>query len=66
MAKKVKLLIADFFIFFVCTSLFAQGITTASDYFKSVSDKYASIKDYEAQVEIVAVNEELAGKASFM
>ena len=66
MTKNVKLLIADFFIFFICTSLFAQGITTASDYFKTVSDKYASIKDYEAHVEIVAVNEELAGKASFL
>lgn len=65
MSKKVKLLIAVF-CFISGTSLFAQGITTAGDYFKSVSDKYATIKDYEAQIEMVAINEELAGRASFL
>ncbi len=46
-------------------SVFAQGITTASAYFKSVSDYYATLKDYEAELEIKADREEMAGHVSF-
>lgn len=46
-------------------SLFAQGITTASAYFKSVSEYYASIKDFEANFEIKVDKKESAGKLSF-
>ena len=46
-------------------SLFAQGITTASAYFKSVSEYYATIKDFEANFEIKIDKKESAGKLSF-
>ncbi len=44
---------------------FAQGITTASAYFKSVSDYYATLKDYEAEIEIKADKEVMTGVVSF-
>ncbi len=57
-------------LLFVClmlfsASLFAQGITTASAYFKNVSEYYASIKDFEASFEIKINKKESAGKLSF-
>lgn len=47
------------------SEVFAQGITTASAYFKSVSDYYATLKDYEAEIEIKADKEVMAGQVSF-
>ncbi|MCR4735953.1 MAG: outer membrane lipoprotein carrier protein LolA [Treponema sp.] len=58
-----KLLIFSLMLF--SASLFAQGITTASAYFKSVSEYYASIKDFEANFEIKVDKKESAGKLSF-
>ena len=45
--------------------LFSQGITTASAYFKTISEYYATIKDYEVDFEIKVEKQESAGKLSF-
>lgn len=45
--------------------LCAQGITTAGAYFKSVSEFYGSIKDYEVNFEIRIGKQESAGRLSF-
>lgn len=58
-----KLLVALAFSF--TASLFAQNITTASAYFKTISEYYGSLKDYEADFEIVVGKTESAGKLSF-
>ena len=47
------------------TAVFSQEITTASDFFKSVSDRYAEIKDYEADIDITIGKSEMKGKISF-
>lgn len=47
------------------TSLFAQNITTASAYFKIISEYYGTLKDYEADFEIKIEKQESAGKLSF-
>lgn len=44
---------------------FAQGILTASSFFKSVSGNYATIKDYEADVEIKASKNTMSGHLSY-
>lgn len=51
---KNRTIIAIFSLLALETVVFAQGITTASSYFKSISDYYATLNDYEADVEIVA------------
>ncbi len=52
-------------VFFVCTS-FSQSILTASEFFKSVSDFYGTIQDYEAYTDIVIGNNAaMTGKVSF-
>lgn len=52
-------------VFFVATTLWSQGITTASAYFKQISEYYGSLKDYEADFEIKIEKQETAGKLSF-
>ncbi len=50
---------------FVCSS-FSQSILTASEFFKSVSDFYGSVQDYEADTDIIVGNNaSMAGKVSF-
>ena len=45
---------------------FSQSILTASDFFKSVSDVYASIQDYEADTQITVGNGgAMRGRVSF-
>ena len=44
---------------------FAQGITTASAYFKTISEYYSTLKDYEVNFEIKMDKTETAGKLSF-
>ena len=46
-------------------SLCAQTILTASSFFKSVSENYATIKDYEAEVDIKAAKTSMAGHVSY-
>ena len=47
------------------TLLFAQGITTASAYFKTISEYYATIKDYVVDYEIKVDRQETAGTLSY-
>ncbi len=54
-----------FCAFFISTVLFAQNITTASAYFKTISEYYGTIKDYEVDFEIKIDKAESAGKLSF-
>ncbi len=64
--KKNRLFVAAaLFLFFCPVSFFAQGITTASAYFKIVSDYYATIKDYEADFDIKADKQDMSGKVSY-
>ena len=58
-----KIVIALFLIF--SASLFAQSITTASAYFKTISEYYATLKDYEVSFEIKIDKQETAGRLSF-
>ncbi len=46
-------------------ALFAQGILTASSFFKSVSENYATIKDYEADIDIKAGKNSMSGHLSY-
>lgn len=47
------------------TFLFAQGITTASAYFKTISEYYATLKDYVVDFEIKIDRQETAGTLSY-
>lgn len=60
--KKIFLSICAFFIF---GTAFAQNITTASAYFKTISEYYTTLKDYEVDFEIKVDKTETAGKISF-
>ena len=59
-----KLILSICALFFV-SILYAQNITTASAYFKTISEYYATIKDYEVDFEITVEKTESAGKLSF-
>lgn len=59
--KKITLFLISLF----SCSLFAQNITTASAYFKTVSEFYGTLKDYEVDFEITVEKEESAGRLSF-
>ena len=63
MVAMKKLLIAAIFSF--TAALFAQNITTASAYFKTISEYYGSLKDYEVDFEIKVDKTESAGKLSY-
>lgn len=60
---KKLIFIFQFSIFIFCAS--AQGILTASSFFKSVSDNYSTIKDYEADVDIKAAKSTMSGHLSY-
>ena len=61
-----KLLIATCSLLtFLISSAFSQGILTASSFFKSVSENYATIKDYEADVNIKAARNNMSGHLSY-
>ena len=63
-----KFLITKFLflsVFFSSFSVSAQGILTASSFFKSVSENYSTIKDYEADVDIKAGKTSMRGKVSY-
>lgn len=52
-------------VLFFSTFLFAQGITTASAYFKTISEYYATLKDYVVDFEIKIDRQETAGTLSY-
>jgi len=58
-----KLLLAAVALF--AGQLFAQSITTASAYFKTISEYYGTLKDYEVDFEIKVDKNESAGKLSY-
>ena len=60
--KKILIVLAAMLF---SASLFAQGITTASAYFKTISEYYSTLKDYEADFEIKVDKQETAGHLSF-
>lgn len=62
MKKRFFLFIA---VVFLTTAVYSQGITTASAYFKQISEYYGSLKDYEADFEIKIEKQETAGKLSY-
>lgn len=64
--KKYSKFAAGVIVFLLFSSaVFAQGITTASAYFKTVSEYYATLKDYEADFDIRADKHDMAGKVSY-
>lgn len=65
-AAKTKKIFSFLLIFLFSSFLsFSQEILTASVYFKSVSDFYATIQDYEADLDIKANRQNMSGKVSF-
>ena len=60
-----KFISACVIAFAVVSSLCAQTILTASSFFKSVSENYSTIKDYEANVDIKASKTTMAGHVSY-
>lgn len=62
---KLRKLLVSAFVFLTFSSLFAQGITTASAYFKTISEYYSTLKDYEVDFEIKVNKKESAGKISY-
>ena len=61
----MKKIILSFCALFIFAAAFAQNITTASAYFKTISEYYGTIKDYEVDFEIKIEKAESAGKLSF-
>lgn len=60
--KKLLLCIVAMYI---AASAFSQSILTAGEFFKSVSEFYGTIRDFEAEVEITAARNTMRGKVSF-
>ncbi len=64
--KKLSKLFISIFIMLGCTvAASSQGITTASAYFKSISEYYASLSDYEVDFVITINSKETIGKLSY-
>ena len=61
----MKKLIISICALFIFAAAFAQNITTASAYFKTISEYYGTIKDYEVDFEIKIEKNESRGKLSF-
>ena len=61
----VSVLTFAFLLVFMSSPLSAQGILTASAFFKSVSENYTTIKDYEADVDIKAAKNAMSGHLSY-
>ena len=53
-------------IFFVFSPGYAQEIITADKYLESISERYSSIKDYEARVNIRSDTADMTGNLSFL
>ena len=66
MNKFVKKIIASAVLFVGITTLTTAQVTTASTYFKTVSEYYASIKYYEVDFEILIGKKETAGTLSYL
>ena len=62
---KIKKILIAGAVALASTFVFAQNITTASSYFKSVSEYYASLKTYEADFDLEQGKQEMAGHFSY-
>lgn len=51
--------------FLCCVNFYAQSITTAGDYFRSISEYYGTIRTYEADVDMVLGKRTMYGHVSF-
>ncbi|MBQ0039957.1 MAG: outer membrane lipoprotein carrier protein LolA [Treponema sp.] len=60
-----KIITAALCFAFATVLSFSQGITTANDFFKTISDRYSEIKDYEADVTITVAKSEMTGRISY-
>ena len=60
-----KILSLCFLTYLLSFAASAQGILTASSFFKSVSENYATIKDYEADIDIKAAKNTMSGHLSY-
>ncbi|MBO4404128.1 MAG: outer membrane lipoprotein carrier protein LolA [Treponema sp.] len=54
-----------FFILMTASASLCAQVVTASEFFKSVSDYYATFNDYEADVDIKIGKDAMTGKVSF-
>lgn len=63
MKKRFLFILTAFML--VCVSANAQNILTAGNFFKSVSEYYATINDYEASFSISVEDTHMSGKVSF-
>ncbi len=61
----MKKIFIPLLLLFFSAVLSAQGITTASAYFKTISEYYSTLKDYEVNFEIKVEKQETAGRLSF-
>ena len=59
----ILFLLNTFFVFSPC---YSQEIVTADKYLESVSERYSSIKDYEARVNIHSDTTDMTGNLSFL
>lgn len=60
-----KNLIFILFVVFSLSTVTAQNILTASEFFKSISERYGAIKDYEATLDIKIGSTSMSGNVSF-
>lgn len=61
----MKKIVCIILAIFIMGCVGAQEILTASNYFKSVSEYYGTLKDYEADVAISAGKEKMTGTVSY-
>lgn len=64
--NKKRILIISTLLFFGFVSGVSAQITTAAAYFKSISEYYASLKDYEVDFDIKINKRDTSGTISFM
>ncbi len=62
---KKRIILASLVLLTAAVGLFAQEIVTAEQFFNKVSDKYATINDYEASIQISSGTQPMNGKLSF-
>lgn len=62
---KKRIILASLAFLLAAFGLFAQEIVTAEQFFNKVSDKYATINDYEASIQISSGTQPMNGKLSF-
>lgn len=62
---KKRIILASLTLLLATFGLFGQEIVTAEQFFNKVSDKYATINDYEASIQISSGTQPMNGKLSF-